>query len=213
MAETVVLTAQERKVYGTRVARRLRQQGLVPAVVYGHKEATVSVSVPGEDLLRAVRHGARLVELKQTDRSETALIRDLQWDPLGHDILHADFTRVAADEKVTLPVPIILRGTAPGLAAGGALSQAIHTLTVECLVTAIPDAIRVSVAELQLEQAIHIRDLKLPEGITVKDDPEAIVVQIVHKAVEAETAVATPAAEQAEPEIIGRKDKEEEEAE
>lgn len=214
MAETVVLPAEARASYGTRIARRLRKAGKVPAVIYGHKEATVQVCVPGEELLRAIRHGARLIELKQADKSETALIRDVQWDPLGHDILHVDFARVAADETVTLPVPVTLRGTAPGVVAGGNLVQLIHTLNVECLVTAIPDSIRVSVAELQLDQSIHVRELKLPEGVIVKDDPETIVVQVVPKAVEPEAVTAAPAAgEQAEPEIIGRKEKEEEEAE
>ncbi len=212
MAETVALSAQPRNEHGTRIARRLRKQGLVPAVVYGHKEATVAVSVPGEELLRAIRHGSRLIELKLTDKNETALIREVQWDPLGHDILHVDFARVAADERVTLPVPIQIRGTAPGIAAGGNLVQSIHTLTVECLVHSIPEAIRVNVGELQLDQAIHVRELKLPEGVAVKDDPDTIIIQVVPKAVEPEAADA-PAGEQAEPEVIGRKEKEEEEAE
>jgi large subunit ribosomal protein L25 len=186
---------------------------LVPAVVYGHKEATVSLSVPGEELLRAVRHGARLIDLKLGDKSETALIRDVQWDPLGHDILHVDFTRVAADERVTLQVPVMLRGTAPGVAAGGVVVQPVHTLTVECLVHSIPDSIRVNIGELQLDQMIHVRDLKLPEGIAVKDDPDVIVVQIAPKAGEEEAAAAVAPAEQAEPEVIGRKKEEEEAAE
>jgi large subunit ribosomal protein L25 len=212
MAQTVVLPAEPRSEHGTRIARRLRRNGRVPAVIYGHKEATVPVTVPGEELLRAIRHGSRIIELKQADRSETALIREVQWDPLGHDILHVDFARVAADEKVTLPVPITLRGTAPGVVAGGVLNQFVHTLNVECLVTAIPDSIRINIGELQLEQSLHIRDLKLPEGVTVTGDPDAIIVQVVAKQVD-EAAPAAPTAEQAEPEIIGRKEKEEEEAE
>jgi large subunit ribosomal protein L25 len=164
--------------------------------------------VPGEELLRAIRHGSRIIELKQAEKSETALIREVQWDPFGHDILHVDFARVAANETVTLPVPIIVRGTAPGIAAGGVLVQPVHTLTVECLVFRIPDAIRINVGELQLDQAIHISDLKLPEGVVVKGDPETIVVQVVPKEVEPEAALA--AGEAAEPEVIGRKEKEEE---
>jgi large subunit ribosomal protein L25 len=211
MAETVVLSAQDRKEHGTRVARRLRKKGLVPAVIYGHQEAAAQVSVSGEELLRAIRHGSRIIDLKQTDKTETALIREVQWDPLGYDILHVDFARVAANETVTLSVSIVIRGIAPGIAAGGVLVQPIHTLTVDCLVTNIPEAIRVSVAELQLDQAIHVRELKLPEGVTVKEDPDAIVVQIMPK--EAEEAAAPLPGESAEPEIIGRKEKEAEAAE
>lgn len=210
MAEAVKLTAQARDQAGTRFARRLRAQGQTPAVVYGHKEATVSVSVPHDELMKAIRHGARIIDLQYGGKGETALIRDVQWDALGHDVLHVDFTRVAADEKVTLEVPIVLRGTAPGIAAGGVLNQPLHAVTVECLVTNIPESIRVPIGELQLEQAIHVRELKLPEGVVVLDDADLVVVQVVPKVEEAEAAAGAVAG-QAEPEIIGRKEKEGEE--
>jgi len=211
MAESVSLVAQERKDHGTRAARRLRRQGQVPAVVYGHKEATVSITVPGDELAKAIRHGVRIIELKQNGATQTALIKDLQWDPLGHDILHVDFTRIAADERVELPVRIELRGIAPGIAAGGVLVQPLHELTVECLATAIPDSIRVNISNLQLDAAIHVRELTLPPGVVVKGDPEAIVVQVQPIAAEPEAAGAPT--ETAEPEVIGRKEKEGEEGE
>lgn len=210
MAETVVLTVQARTAHGTRVARRLRKQGMVPAVLYGHKKETVSVSVSGDELSKAIRLGARVVDLKGEGALEKALIRDLQWDPLGHDIFHVDFSRVSADERVVLDVKVELRGNAPGVTAGGVLVQPMHNLEIECPVIAVPDSIRVSVAELQLNGVIHVKDLKLPEGVIVKNDPDAIVVQVVPKEEEAETT--TPAAETAEPEIIGRKAGEGEEA-
>lgn len=211
MAETVVLTTQERKEHGTRFARRLRKKGLVPAVVYGHKEETEAVAVVGDELAKAIRHGVRVLDLKTGAKVQKTLIKDLQWDPLGHDILHVDFARVSADERVTLDVRIELRGTAPGVAAGGVVVQPLHSLHVECSVISVPDSIRVSIADLQLDQAIHVKDLKLPEGVTVKNDPDAIVVQVSPKEVEAEAAV-PGAGETAEPEVIGRV-KEEEEAE
>src|SRR5207253_3258107 len=103
-------------------------------------------------------------------------------------------------------------GTAPGVTAGCVLVQTMHNLHVECSVVNVPESIRVSVAELQMDQIIHVRDLVLPEGVTVKNDPDAIVVQVSPKLVEAEVPVAAPTTEQAEPEVIGKK-KEEEEAE
>lgn len=209
MAEALKLTAQPREQAGTRIARRLRDKGLTPAVVYGHKEATVSVSVSHEELMKAVRHGARIIDLQYGGKGETALIRAVQWDPMGHDILHVDFARVAADEKVTIEVPLVLRGTAPGIAAGGVLNQPLHAVTIECLVTNIPESIRVLIGELQLEQAIHVRELTLPEGVVVMDDPDLVVVQVVPKVEETEAAAG--AAAQAEPELIGRKEKEGEE--
>jgi large subunit ribosomal protein L25 len=211
MAKSVELEAQERQGNGTRLAKRLREQGQVPAVVYGHGEATVSVSLVAEDLARAIRQGARVIDLKQAGKVQKALIRELQWDTFGHNILHADFARVSADERITLDVRIELRGTAPGVTAGGVMVQLIHNLHVECSVIAVPESIRVNVGELQIDQILHVRDLVLPEGVKVTNDPEAIVVQVSQKQIEAEEPTA-PAAEQAEPEIIGKK-KEEEEAE
>jgi large subunit ribosomal protein L25 len=215
MAKSVVLVAQERKEHGTRAARRLRRTGQVPGVIYGHREATVAIAVPGDELTKAIRHGARIIDLQQGGGVQRALIKDLQWDPLGHDILHVDFTRISKDEKVELPVRIELRGIAPGTTGGGILMQPLHELTVECLPDSIPDSIRVNIANLQIGDVIHVRELTLPPGVTVKEDPgvlDAVVVQMAAPAAEAEAAPA-PAAESAEPEVIGRQKAEEEEGE
>jgi len=212
MAESVLLVTQARSTRGTHEARRMRKRGLIPGVVYGHKEETVSVAVPRDELFRVIRHGIRVVDLQAAGKTETALIRDVQWDHLGLDIVHVDFARVAADERIKIEVRIELRGTAPGVTAGGLLDQPIHSLEIECLAVAVPESIRVSIGELQIGQAIYVKDLKLPEGVTTAVDPDAIVVQVAAPKVEAE-AVAAPVAEQAEPEVIGRKEKPEEEAE
>ena len=218
MAETVILTAQPRSEHGTHNARRLRKGGKIPAVLYGHKEATIPLSLSRDELYKAVRQGVRLVDVKQANKTEKALIRDVQWDAIGHDILHVDFARVSMDERIQVDVRVELRGTAPGvIAAGGVLNQPLHNLKVECLAISIPESIRVSIAELQLEQAIHVRELTLPEGVKVLNDPEAIVIQCVPKIVEevapAAGVAAAPAAEAAEPELIGRKKPEEAEEE
>ncbi len=136
------------------------------------------------------------------------LIRDLQWDALGHAILHADFARVSADERITLDIRVELRGTSPGVTAGGVLVQQLHNLHVECPVISVPESIRVNVGDLQIDQILHVRDLILPEGVVVKNDPEAIVAQVTQKVVEGETP-AEAVAEQAEPEVIGKKKEEE----
>ena len=203
MAQTLVLNALDRADYGTKVARRLRKTGMVPAIIYGHKEATVAVSIKSDELTKAIRTGVRLVDLKLGAKAlEKALIRDVQWDYLGHDVLHVDFARVAADEKILIDVRVELRGTAPGVAHGGNLIQPLHSLHVECLVTNIPESIRVAINDLDLNQAIHVKELKLPEGVTVKNDADAIVVQVVPQQVEA--VVPAAAVDAAEPEIIGK---------
>ncbi len=209
MAETVVLDVQERKTSGSHIARRLRKLGQTPAVVYGHKEATVSLTIPTDGISKAIRQGARIIDLKHDGKVEKALIRAVQWDAFGQEILHVDFTRVAADEKIHIDVRVELRGVAPGVTAGGVLVQPIHSLHIECLVVSIPESIRVSVVELQLNQVIHVSDLKLPEGVVVMNEPEAIVVQCSPKVDEDDAG----AGEVAEPEIIGKKAEKEEGAE
>jgi large subunit ribosomal protein L25 len=215
MKESVVLVAQPRETRGTRAARRLRQQGLVPGVVYGHKEATVSVAVPEDELTRAIRTGLHILDLKADGSTQTVLIKDVQWDALGKELLHVDFTRVAADERVVVTVPVEVRGTAPGLAEGGVLDQPVHSLQVECLVRAVPESIRVPVGELHLGGMIHVRDLTLPPDVRVVADPDTVIVHVTAKQVVEEPAAAAPAAAEAgEPEVIGRQKAEEgEEAE
>ncbi len=203
MAESVLMTVQPRQGSGSQDARRLRRKGQIPGVVYGHKEATTSVTLSREDFDKALRHGARLVELRTDGKAEAALIHAVQWDHLGKEILHVDFRRVSKDERVTVSVPLHLRGIAPGVNAGGVLDQPLHVIDVECLVTAVPEHIRVNVAELQLGGIIHVRDLVLPPDTKVTADPDAIVVQVT--APKAEVGATAPAAETAEPEVIGRK--------
>jgi len=209
MAETVVLETQQREGRGTRKAAKARAMGLIPAVLYGHKEATVSVALPAEELTQAIRHGTRVVELKVDGATQAALISEVQWDHLGKEVLHVDFKRVDKDERIHVHVPVELRGVAPGVSGGGLLEQPLHTLNVECLATAVPESVRVAISELHIGGVIHVRDLHVPEGIQILDDPDAIVVQIKAPVAEVEAA-ATPTPGAAEPEVIGRKAAEEE---
>jgi large subunit ribosomal protein L25 len=210
MAESVVLVTQSREGRGSQKARQLRRKGLIPGVVYGHKQDPVSIALPAEELGNAIRHGARVVDLHSGPDVQKALIKELQWDHLGKEIIHIDFARVAADERVRVTVRIETRGIAPGVAAGGILDQPMHTLEVECLVSSVPESIRVNINELQLSQAIHLRDVVMPEGVKPLADPDAIVIQVTAPMAEPE-APAVPGAEQAEPEVIGRQKGEEEE--
>src|SRR5579885_1832257 len=111
--------ARKNKGTGTRVARRLRRSGRIPAVIYGHKQAVVPVTLSHEDVLRMVKSPGHLAELDLGGTTETVLIREVQWDHLGKEILHLDFARVSAEEVVETEVPLELRGTPSGTAAGG----------------------------------------------------------------------------------------------
>jgi large subunit ribosomal protein L25 len=205
MAESVTLVAEKREPGGKSAAKQLRKQGLVPGVIYGHKEDTLAISLPGTELSRAIRHNVHVLDVKTGGKVEKALIREVQWDHLGMEVLHVDFARVAADERITVTVPIEIRGTAPGIAAGGVLDQPMHTLAIECLAISIPDSIRVNVGELQLGSAIHVKELVLPADVKAMADPDGVVVHVTMKQLEPEAPAAPVAvAEQAEPEVIGR---------
>ena len=129
MAESAVLKISKREGRGSHRAEKLRKAGRVPAVIYGHKQDTVSVSLSRDDLLVAIRHGARVVDLQpEAGAAEKAQILEVQWDHLGMDVLHVDFRRVSADERIHLTVPIELRGIAPGVTGGGVLDQPLHAL-------------------------------------------------------------------------------------
>ncbi len=208
MAENLQVEARSNQ--GKHHNRRLRRAGSIPAVLYGHGEQSVSLSVQHEAFLTALRHGSRLVQL-QGAVSESALIRDLQWDTYGVDVLHIDFARVSADERIHVTVAVELRGQSPGVRAGGVIQHLVHQVEIECLAVAIPDKLLVNINHLELLASITVGQIELPQGVKVLDDPEAIAVQCVEPAADVEEAAG--GVEGAEPEVIGRKAEDEEEAE
>jgi large subunit ribosomal protein L25 len=211
MAETIVLSTQPREGWGSREAVRLRKNGRIPAVIYGHKETPESVSIPHEELVNALRRHTRTLEVQSHGKKQSVLIQDVQYDHLGKEVLHIDLLRVSATDKIHVTVPVELRGVAAGAKGGGVLIQPLHDLHVECLVSARPDSIRVKIDDLQVGQAIHIRELQVPEGVKLLHDPEQVVVQIKMPAVQAEPTVAAPVeGAAAEPEVITKKKEKEE---
>ena len=209
MAETVTFATQPRKEHGSSKARNIRRGGRVPAILYGHKEAVIPMTLDFEELDKALRHGVRVVELKVDGKTEQALIHEVQWDHLGKEILHVDFKRVSKDERVVVNVRLELKGTAPGVTAGGVLDQPIHSLSVEALAVSLPDSIRVNIGEMQIGSMLHAKDIALPPGVTLKTDPDAVVLLVKQPIVEEEPAAAVPAegapATAAEPEVITRR--------
>ncbi len=212
MAE-VVLPAQPRETKGSKAAARLRKAGRIPGILYGHKEATVAVSVGTEELDRAIRiQHARVLDLELSGKKEKVLIRELQWDYLGRDMVHIDFERVSADERVKVTIPVELKNT-PKTTGGGVLEQPLHQLHIECLAIAIPEAIRVDITNLLLGEPIHVSDLVLPAGVTVLENKDMVVVQLRLPGQEAVVAAAPVDATGSEPEVIKKEKKAEEEEE
>lgn len=205
MAE--VLNVQIRHTRGKHRARQLRKEGIVPAVLYGHGKETVALSVPAEALDTAIRHGSHVVKLVG-EVQEQALLRELQWDTWGANVVHVDFARVSAHEKVEIEVEVELRGEAPGHKEGGTVDQLLHRVLLECRATAIPEKVEVNINELNLGESITAGELELPEAAELLTESDAVVVQCVERALEPEEAEGE--GEEAEPEIIGRKKEEEE---
>jgi large subunit ribosomal protein L25 len=203
------VTAKSRSELGTRANRRLRESGILPGVIYGHKEAVVPVSLPKKEVVNYLNKGAHLFDLNLDGKSQKVLIKEVQYDHLGMEVIHVDFARVSLDEKVKVSIPLELRGTPKGEAEGGVLQQIIMSLELECLVTDIPDAIRHSVADMALNDALHIKDIKVPAGVRVLQD-EDLIVATVKEILETVAAVAEEGTA-AEPEVIGRKPAEGEE--
>lgn len=200
-----VLKVELRQAEGKRVARRLRRDGTVPAILYGHGESNVALAVKSEQIAAAVRHGSRVVEL-QGAANEKALIRALQWDVYGVDILHVDFTRVSEHERIHVKVPVVLRGEAPGVKDGGTVEHLVHDVEIECEALAIPEKLYLSINELRVGDSLKVGDVQLPPGVTLLSDSDQVAVQC-NLPVEAEEEA--PGETGAEPEVIGRKAEEE----
>jgi large subunit ribosomal protein L25 len=209
MPET--LQADKRDLLGKRNTKRLRAGGKIPATLYGHGEKAVSLSILSETLTAAIRHGSRVVQLKGAV-SDSALIRELQYDTFGLEILHVDFARVSADERVHVKVKLEVRGTAVGLKEGGVIEHLIHEVEIECPVASIPDKVVINIANLKLEDSMTVGQATLPEGAKILAGADEIAVQCIKPKAEEEEGAA-PAAEGAvEPELI-RKEKPAEEEE
>ncbi|MDE2509405.1 MAG: 50S ribosomal protein L25 [Planctomycetota bacterium] len=214
MADAVKIRVEARdsaknKGTGTRVSRRLRKQGKVPAIIYGHKQVPQPISLVKEDVQRMIKAQTHLAELTIGDAVETVLVRDVQWDHLGREIIHLDFARVSADESIETEVRLDFRGVAAGVAEGGILEPLLHELKVSCLAASIPDVIRVDVTALQIGHAIHVRDLVMPENVTALEEPDKLVVHVSTRAAVVE-AVPEGEAAAVQPEVIKPERKEKE---
>ena len=208
--EIAKLQAELRQPHGTREARRLRRGGKLPGVIYGHGKPPVHVLLNTRELTGVVERKAHLVELQAEGAVHQALIKEVQWDHIGITPIHVDFSRVDLNERVKVSVPLEFRGTPVGVQAGGLLDHDRVDIEVECLVTEIPASIRVNVAGLNVGDSVKVRDIELPANVRAITSADAIVASVRVKA-EEEEITAAPAEEAAtQPEIIGRKEKEEE---
>jgi large subunit ribosomal protein L25 len=214
--EQVLLAAQVREGAGKKIAKQIRATGSVPAVVYGTHTEAVSLTVSEKAFQAVIHTGAGEnavislnIEGGAKPQKETVRVKEVQHDPVTDRVKHVDFQAISLTEKMESEVPIHEKGESIGVKEGGILDHVHRTVKVECLPTAIPDAIIVTIDELNVNDAIHVKDLQMPEGVVCLLDPEEVVLKILPPKVEEEPAEEGAEGEVTEPEVITEKKTEE----
>jgi len=209
---TVEMTVQKRDAFGKNAMNRLRAKGVIPAILYGHREAPLALSVTESALKKVVQQGENLLltlKIEGEAQPETVLIKALQRHPVRDKIIHVDFYRVSLTEKIVVRVPLHITGEAgcPGLRDGGILAHHLREVEVRCLPTAIPAFLSANITGLKIGDSLHVSHLETPSGVEILTPATETIL-----AISAPTEVAGPAAEAAgpaQPEVIGEKEREE----
>jgi large subunit ribosomal protein L25 len=171
--ETLKINAQPRSDMGKGASRRLRHTGQVPGIIYGAHKDPEMITLSHNELLRHLEHEAfysHILELLMGDRSERVILKDLQRHPARPFVLHADFQRISESEKIRVRVPLHFIGSdqAPGVKIGGGIiSHNLSDVEIDCLPKDLPEFIEVDISGLNLNQSLHLSDLKLPEGVVL----------------------------------------------
>jgi large subunit ribosomal protein L25 len=195
--DTVEIGMEPRQPGGTNVARRLRADGKVPAVLYGRKRGTEAIAVSAEEFDQRVSHleGAHLIRLRPSVEGATpvvVLIREAQRHPVTGSLLHADFLEVDLTERIRVKVALHFVGRAVGVVAGGILQPIVREIEVECLPADIPEYVDVDVSALGIHEAVHVGSVQLPEGVRAVVDPMLTLVTVLPPTVD--EAAPTPEA-------------------
>jgi large subunit ribosomal protein L25 len=204
--DNIELTAHKRDLLGKKV-RFLRRKGITPVSLYGHGVESTSLQIETPALRKALAHAGKtsLISLKvgTSKRPHVAIVREIQRDPVKGELLHVDFYQVRMDEKLKIAVPLVLTGKAPAVKEfGGILVQEMSSIEVECLPANMPHSIEADISGLvQLDQAVHVKDLHVGDGVTITADPGKVVAKIARLRVEVVEEVAAPAVE-AEAEVV-----------
>jgi large subunit ribosomal protein L25 len=216
-----ILEATTRESMGKNEARRTRREGRVPAVLYGGDGGATPIAVEPRALLRILHSesGANtLISLKLAGTGDTrVLVKEYQLDPITHQVLHADFYRVAMDRMLQVTVPVVVRGEAPGVKQQGGILEFVHRqIDIECLPADIPESIVIDVGNLMLHQGVRVRDIAADAKWKSISEPDMMIVHVIlpkaeEAAAPAEAAAAAAPTATAEPEVIKKGKKEEDE--
>jgi len=173
------IEGRARDLLGSRPAKRERDGGRLPAVIYGHKEPPVHISLDLKTVTDLLHHRAHVFEVKIDSKTEPCLIKDIQWNHLGSQIVHIDLARVDLTERVTVEVELAFIGEPVGLKESGTfLQRPMDQLEIECLASQIPEQIKVDISNLGVGDSLTIVDLNLPEGFVTKEDSETIIASV-----------------------------------
>lgn len=210
MAEQFAINAEKREALGTRVSRRVRRSGKIPAVLARKGEEPLHLLVDAKEFATLVKKHARIINLTHPAGKDKVFIKEVQYDHLDEHAIHVDFTRIAMDQLLTVEVPLILKGKPVGVSEeGGVLDQYVKMIKVQCLPDAIPEQIEADVTSLKKDVKFTVKDLHLPAGLKAAHD-EGLLLAIVQEHKVEEITPATAAAGPVEPELI-KKPKETEE--
>ncbi|MBN2456748.1 MAG: 50S ribosomal protein L25 [Sedimentisphaerales bacterium] len=202
MDKTLLLKAQLRENTGSKYSVEVRKGGRIPAVIYGHKQEPLAVSLDKHSFVEGLHHGHRLMDIQLGRKQQKTIVKEIQYDYLGKDVIHADLMRVKIGETVKVTIPIELKGTAKGTHQGGIIEEHTDYLEIECQVTAIPESIVVSVKEVDVGDSIQAGDVALGEGIKLITEPSTVLVTCGLVAA-AKTTEEIEAEQEAAPEVIG----------
>jgi len=186
----ITLSAIKREKTGKEISKKLRKQGLIPAIVYGPRFQPLPIAVKFNELESIlIKHKGEtlLFNLELTDGEPSkiqAILKDYQTHPITDKIIHIDFLAIHEEETITLDIPLEFLGKPVGISKGGVLEILLHELTIECLPSNIPDKIYIDISNLDVGDVLHVKDIKVPEGVKVINDPEETVLTIVAEAVE-----------------------------
>lgn len=194
-----VLQVEKREKTGSAATRRMRRDGFVPAVLYGHGEDNQHLSIPQRQVNSLLRHHSKMVKLEGAVK-DTALVNEVHWDPLGIEVLHLDLIRVNLKEKVEVTVPLHTKGDAVGVRSGGVLLENLHEIDISCPAGSIPESLDIDVSALDLGGQMTADQIQLPSGVELITSAEAVVVHVEAPKGEAEASESTGS----EPEVISK---------
>ena len=214
------MKVKERKEMGTRKVKHLRKEGWIPGIIYGHGEESKPIMIKEEEItnvLHSMHSEATLLSLDYEGKKLKVLMREVSRNPLTEKLLHVDFQHIHENEEVNVHVILEFEGKPKGVEEGGILNIEHRDLIIRCLPKDIPEKIVADISNLEIGHSIHIKDLNIPEGVKVEEDPSSTVVNILSprkivevKPVEEELAIGEEAEE---PEVITKEEEPEEKTE